>query len=541
MTVEIIYTYKLGRRSPNQNRYAAVHPKVMELIRRGADLANETLDLDRRIAKVAINSGGQPAGLPVKGQGKRLPVITQFGGGEGAPRHDYGAAGDVWLYDGNGERLRYSTEIGKAAFNAFARGVARSGGTGIGFGYMGDGTIHVGFGHEDAWYQTGKIEKRMPSSMLEEIQTGRSERTLDAIVWNTNDEMTAQIVRLGFVDRDGLPDVKAFQRSVDLDEYGELDEKTLTHIYFANRDVAGQPAPSLALNPDLAIRPLRHPILGPNFHHVGADVMSSPYYSEDMLEGGAAKMLAGAGHSTPLAPPTSILAAPESYVLTHPARLAAPEKHLDTSVGRTPSPPTPRARPNPLGAAMDFFKAENGIGPSGDKESVKAIQQFLAARGWTNDKGDLLTADGDFGPSTEQALVKYQSQFPDLADRGTVGPQTLVRMLRDNEGLDFMTRLPRRSDVPEPIRRAAEEGERFAAYLMHPDKAQRDFHMARDTVLEFPIAPALQEAVEDYLKANREDVLEVKRGRRSSGEMPPMPKPAHQSWSSWLGDWFGWE
>jgi len=89
------------------------------------------------VDKIVITSGGQPAeGEP--------------GTRQGSTRHDHGRAADIQLFRG-GQPLTFTDQSGGqvAAFVAAAAAFGASG-IGAGVGYMGDRTIHVGFGSSPA-------------------------------------------------------------------------------------------------------------------------------------------------------------------------------------------------------------------------------------------------------------------------------------------------------------------------------------------------------------------------------------------------------
>ncbi|BAV45423.1 hypothetical protein MesoLj113a_44900 [Mesorhizobium sp. 113-1-2] len=86
------------------------------------------------IDEIRIVSGGQPA----KGEGTRRT---------GSTRHDHGRAADLQLIVG-GAAKTFSDNAADPVVSAFVTACAARGATGIGagVGYMGDRTIHVGFG-----------------------------------------------------------------------------------------------------------------------------------------------------------------------------------------------------------------------------------------------------------------------------------------------------------------------------------------------------------------------------------------------------------
>jgi hypothetical protein len=242
MAVEIGYTYgNVGDRKSGKSRYGAVAPKTRSLLDRATELANQSLLSGKRIGRIEVFSGGQPAGQKVLGTKVRKAIVPGVGGGFGSPRHDFGGAADVHVYDQNGNRVDYSTTAGKNIFNALARSAAQVGATGIGFGtgYMGNATIHIGFGGQATW-------GGMPSDMKRAVQFGWDNRLPDAISWNPRDEAAAQISRLGYVDAQGKPDVAAFQRAVGAPVDGVLGPVTMTHAWTASVDATGKQVVSLA-------------------------------------------------------------------------------------------------------------------------------------------------------------------------------------------------------------------------------------------------------------------------------------------------------
>ncbi len=107
---------------------------------RNLPIAKELADVLNRAATVAaidvidIVSGGQPA----SGEG---------GSRTGSTRHDHGRAADCKLIQG-GRTLTFTDDSGGPVVEAFVTAAAAAGATGIGAGlaYMGNATIHVGFG-----------------------------------------------------------------------------------------------------------------------------------------------------------------------------------------------------------------------------------------------------------------------------------------------------------------------------------------------------------------------------------------------------------
>ena len=75
----------------------------------------------------------------------------------GSERHDEGNAADLQLLVG-GSALKFTRDADRQVFERFVTEAARSGATGIGAGldYMGDATIHIGFGARAVWGAGGR-------------------------------------------------------------------------------------------------------------------------------------------------------------------------------------------------------------------------------------------------------------------------------------------------------------------------------------------------------------------------------------------------
>jgi hypothetical protein len=75
----------------------------------------------------------------------------------GSQRHDDGQAADLQLIVG-GRTLKFTSSGDLATFKSFVTAAARAGATGLGAGvdYMGETTIHVGFGSKAVWGAGGK-------------------------------------------------------------------------------------------------------------------------------------------------------------------------------------------------------------------------------------------------------------------------------------------------------------------------------------------------------------------------------------------------
>ncbi len=103
---------------------------ITEELKRVINTAADAAGIDT----VRIVSGGQPA----RGEGTRRT---------GSPRHDHGRAADIKLVQ-RGDVLTFTDDDGGPTVEAFITAAAALGANGIGAGlaYMGNDTIHVGFG-----------------------------------------------------------------------------------------------------------------------------------------------------------------------------------------------------------------------------------------------------------------------------------------------------------------------------------------------------------------------------------------------------------
>jgi peptidoglycan hydrolase-like protein with peptidoglycan-binding domain len=77
-----------------------------------------------------------------------------------------------------------------------------------------------------------------------------------------------------------------------------------------------------------------------------------------------------------------------------------------------PTPPTPAATPAPA----------TTLKPGDQGAQVKLLQRALARLGYTTGP-----ADGDYGPSTQKALTRFQRTSAIAAD-GVLGPKTLAAL-----------------------------------------------------------------------------------------------------------------
>jgi hypothetical protein len=93
------------------------------------------------ITQIRVTSGGQDA----TGENRT-----------GSTRHDHGNAGDIQLVV-NGRVLDFTNPADQEIYQDFVREARAAGVTGVGAGtnYMGNDTIHVGYGNEAVWGGTG--------------------------------------------------------------------------------------------------------------------------------------------------------------------------------------------------------------------------------------------------------------------------------------------------------------------------------------------------------------------------------------------------
>ncbi|MGO1070108.1 peptidoglycan-binding protein [Lysobacter sp. CA199] len=144
--------------------------------------------------------------------------------------------------------------------------------------------------------------------------------------------------------------------------------------------------PALAADPEVASRILVRGMRDGLFTGRGLDdyIGTDPEVAADYQ--GARAIVNGVNRAADIA---ALATAWEAQV---PALVTAVERD---GVDLTPLPPT-RAADAPL--------------QNGDANArVFEMQQYLKELGYTNDAGNALSPDGDFGPSTEQALRKYQT------------------------------------------------------------------------------------------------------------------------------------
>lgn len=116
---------------------------------RDKDINKELIDamsfLNNMGIRMEVFSGGQSA----KGSGGKRT---------GSTRHDHGGAADAKFYAADGHQLKESNPQDQAILGSIAAQARANGVTGIGAGkgYMGDGSMHLGFGKEGTWGKGGK-------------------------------------------------------------------------------------------------------------------------------------------------------------------------------------------------------------------------------------------------------------------------------------------------------------------------------------------------------------------------------------------------
>jgi hypothetical protein len=132
-------TYDYG---PNTVRNQPVNPQLATALNNAARIAG--------VDQIVIGSGGQPG-------------IGQGGNRTGSTRHDHGNAADLRLVVG-GRELDFTNPADQAVFSAFVEAARAQGITGIGAGtdYMGNNTIHMGYGPEAVWGAGGQGENAPP-------------------------------------------------------------------------------------------------------------------------------------------------------------------------------------------------------------------------------------------------------------------------------------------------------------------------------------------------------------------------------------------
>lgn len=71
--------------------------------------------------------------------------------------------------------------------------------------------------------------------------------------------------------------------------------------------------------------------------------------------------------------------------------------------------------------------------------SVRRLQEGLNALGYRSDDGRELATDGELGPRTRSATLRFQSErIPDPPTDGMIGPRTMIALARYAEYLDSL-------------------------------------------------------------------------------------------------------
>ncbi len=93
--------------------------------------------------------------------------------------------------------------------------------------------------------------------------------------------------------------------------------------------------------------------------------------------------------------------------------------------GNTNNPKTPEVeKPNNLPPPVNYTNWYLGIGSQyNTRDDVRVLQRMLIVGGFTDDEGNMLVDDGDFGEKTKQALIKFQKMMKITID-GLAGSET---------------------------------------------------------------------------------------------------------------------
>ena len=113
---------------------------------------------------IEVGSGGQTS--------SRNPKLHKVEGGwTGSHRHDNGGAADIKIFkvdaDGNRNYLNWSEPEGEKVWSDVVRLTKAGGATGFGAGtgYMGNQTVHVGYGKEAVWNPSGPVPDWLTSAV----------------------------------------------------------------------------------------------------------------------------------------------------------------------------------------------------------------------------------------------------------------------------------------------------------------------------------------------------------------------------------------
>lgn len=228
-------------------------------------IRNKAIDpkLERILAQVAketgvtfvVSSGGQDA----KGEGTRRT---------GSVRHDHGGAADVMAKMPDGTFIDFSTPNGQKQWSSIVTRAKSLGATGIGAGsgYMGNQTVHIGFGKPAVWssvksgqpvepWLQAAYDKPMPPGSIPSVatftDTGQAPqpRSLPLVNARDIDAGTQQQFRsAGFnpgstaATREAA--VKAFQSTHGLNPDGIVGPKTLAALQRATTTSGSAPSPA---------------------------------------------------------------------------------------------------------------------------------------------------------------------------------------------------------------------------------------------------------------------------------------------------------
>lgn len=123
--------------------------------KQSTDAAIRKLPIANKLDKALAYAAGQ-AGVQVEVHSGGQAGIGEGGPRIGSTRHDHGNAADIKLSvieDGKKRYLDFTNPNDRAVFSKFVTAARAAGATGIGAGseYMGNHTIHVGYGNEATW------------------------------------------------------------------------------------------------------------------------------------------------------------------------------------------------------------------------------------------------------------------------------------------------------------------------------------------------------------------------------------------------------
>lgn len=216
--------------SPDKTRNKPIDPKLEKIL---AQVASETG------VTFVVNSGGQDA--------KGTPGARRTG----STRHDNGGAADVMARDASGNYIDFSTPDGQKQWGSVVTRARSLGATGIGAGpdYMGNKTVHIGFGSPAAWSSTTSGKPVEPwlktaydaGAKMPPGSVPNSNAALSAI----DSATAAQFSKAGFTPgSDPTAAVMAFQSTHGLKPDGIVGTKTLAALNSATTSpAAAAPSP----------------------------------------------------------------------------------------------------------------------------------------------------------------------------------------------------------------------------------------------------------------------------------------------------------